>query len=440
MSFSQSLLIGDNTLRELDKCENERVYPAEFVTPSGKRKCSTTNNVTLVKKSCERNINNDANNNKEANASINVLVPPLDVVDDSPTDKSHTLGKSIKERLRNISAIRSEEKRNLRRSKSVTVSKNQTENQHPVYLLNTANKRSKGTGSAFDSKVQCKSKYKSDRTDLDGDSFDQYIQNIQTQHKTVKSPNLQNQARTERSLEREGNFSELFSSQFTLEAEQLNVSKIERMMQTKVNITECPIVPGSENLFSDNDICDGNNAHGLSVANPKDSIQWEESLFFDNSDVIAQHEKSLINAMRENEHESIKLEQSAHVEADLHDFIAEEIQFCKANKDISMVLMELNNKSSHNASSAQLLHQSPFNRTSKICEGKTKNLNRSRTRRSHLSATDMANLADWGCSNLVLNEYRKKGIERMFEWQADCLGNENVISSLPFHVYRMMLN
>lgn len=68
MSFSQSLLIGDNTLRELDKCENERVHPAEFVTPSGKRKCSTTNNVTLVKKSCEYDINNDANNNKEANA------------------------------------------------------------------------------------------------------------------------------------------------------------------------------------------------------------------------------------------------------------------------------------------------------------------------------------------------------------------------------------
>lgn len=35
--------------------------------------------------------------------------------------------------------------------------------------------------------------------------------------------------------------------------------------------------------------------------------------------------------------------------------------------------------------------------------------------------TSMTSLYAWGCTDLILEEYQKKGITKMFEWQAECL-------------------
>lgn len=35
--------------------------------------------------------------------------------------------------------------------------------------------------------------------------------------------------------------------------------------------------------------------------------------------------------------------------------------------------------------------------------------------------TSLTNLYAWGCTDLILEEYRRKGISQMFEWQAECL-------------------
>lgn len=38
-----------------------------------------------------------------------------------------------------------------------------------------------------------------------------------------------------------------------------------------------------------------------------------------------------------------------------------------------------------------------------------------------INKTSLSNLYAWGCTDLILDEYRKKGICEMFEWQAECL-------------------
>lgn len=35
--------------------------------------------------------------------------------------------------------------------------------------------------------------------------------------------------------------------------------------------------------------------------------------------------------------------------------------------------------------------------------------------------TSLTNLYAWGCTDLILEEYRRKGVSQMFEWQAECL-------------------
>lgn len=43
------------------------------------------------------------------------------------------------------------------------------------------------------------------------------------------------------------------------------------------------------------------------------------------------------------------------------------------------------------------------------------------TRQELTGRTSMTSLYAWGCTDLILEEYRKKGITQMFEWQAECL-------------------
>lgn len=55
--------------------------------------------------------------------------------------------------------------------------------------------------------------------------------------------------------------------------------------------------------------------------------------------------------------------------------------------------------------------------------------------------TSLTNLYAWGCTDLILEEYRKKGISQMFEWQAECLltiaqVSESTISPIPSAILR----
>lgn len=47
--------------------------------------------------------------------------------------------------------------------------------------------------------------------------------------------------------------------------------------------------------------------------------------------------------------------------------------------------------------------------------------------------TSLTNLYAWGCTDLILEEYRRKGISQMFEWQADCLQKIAQVSDSTFH-------
>lgn len=48
---------------------------------------------------------------------------------------------------------------------------------------------------------------------------------------------------------------------------------------------------------------------------------------------------------------------------------------------------------------------------------------------------DLHSLANWNLPSSIVNEYRKKGIEVMFEWQVECLKNPNVLFKSSNLVY-----
>lgn len=457
MAFSQSLIIGDRTLNELDIRETKKI--TEFETPPCKRKNTGSADFSKnAKKSNGRNRNDTNNNNNSSPGTSSAAVknanshlPVLDMIDESPTDKPHVFGETIKERLRNASVSKKSNRKYLRRSKSDPLSKNQTNQKHPIDLLSYhGHGMTEEYGSMFDDTMEHETKHNTnleikkneEACNFEGDSFDKYFQDIQTQLKSPVTINANAlEAKTEQLMLKE-NLSELFDSKFSMEMENVNVSQIEQLISTRnetkpnatFNLSRSRFVSDSEDIFFESETPNGY-IHSETMANENNNlnekVEWEESEFFNDLNTSIQNELSLKEEIQKNDRNNNELRDANDNDPkpNLEQFIADEINSCKLDITTALSELEQSRNISRRNDHSQLISIS-------------RNVNYDRSQRANntsindqvavqpQSETDIRNLIRWGCSDLILTEYRKKGIQNMFQWQADCLANSKVSTCL----------
>lgn len=392
MAFSQSFSLGENTLNQLDVC-------AVNIHSVGK------------------NVNNNKTRNKSQRPTIDnsVYQSPdagkmLDVVDESPTEKTHLLGVSIRERLKNASTSKKSERKYMRRSRSdpITTSDSKVTKQSVYNQV-----MSEDFGSMFDSTMEYdetddrtskKTKIKLDEKFDDG--FDKYLQNIQTP--SMAKDSKHNETKT----------SDLIALSDSGESDNVNVSDIERLIQSENN-----------NKTADS-------PSKSATDEPKDEFEWEDSAFF--NDLLASQQDNTKNGqdkmeMKENE------DSLADVVFDVEcvsmqsgrDEVEKELESCFL--EVSMQLSNLNATETKPIQTTGTQHDtSLLSRSITISDRVNSNAMRKMSTEVNCLLTiqsnklSIDNLAEWNCSAQIIKAYKKNGIQNMFEWQAECLNNPKV--------------
>lgn len=421
MSFSQSFFMGDDTMRELEKCEKKKLLkPGQLdlsTPPSNKKrnKCSDRN----------------------ADADHRPGRSDLDVIDESPTEKtSILLGQSIKDRLRNVSSISKSKRKYLRRSKSDPITKDADK----LNDTRQANKHlhmhrfSEGFFSSFDNEddhnitngqIACET----EATELNKESvfneqIDQFFQEsidwesqlrrLDQIKPPIKSPEKQKLNALDENI-----YDEFFYSKFTLEEENGNISKIESLLKSFDEKT-------SEDIFKETD----SERNPTQLQNKSESkipgsmsqlLRWDESEFFDsfhevlNSSLKDAEEKELEagkEVINTSVADTIELNQS------LSQFIAGEMDACKHN--VSEALSILDDNVIMQKKSSSIPNSSQLSQSSNI-----RNVTNSNQPANKVDQ-NIESLNEWNFPLVILNQYLKKGIKQMFDWQAECLNNPDV--------------
>lgn len=465
MSFSQSFVFGEDTLRELEKgyIKTEPKISKNIVTPPAKRKHCNNNNSSSEKNQYRSDFE--------------------DIIEDSPTDKTNLTNKSIKERLRHTNSSRSSvKKKHLNRSKSDPVTPNQSKHKKPANYVSIDD-----FGSMFDSTMDIERKpskspdkclspknginsHQNDKTERNvfSESIDKYFQeslDCFTQLREIEKENIPIAVTAEPatmasaaqappiSQSLNGN---MFESQFSMELanEHINVSAIENMVKTQRSLlpvlNDLSVVEpnrSSDDIF--NAIDDNNTSisraritnfetdniaivsHAdvlLSLPNTANMsrIHWDESDFF--VDLPATQNGNDEMAAVQNLNENIVVDGSmrADLNTSIVDFIDEQIEICKL--DVSTALTQVRQSQIFTTSQSQRAELNSIarvnRRTISIPEATEEGTISSSADKECLR--DIKNLSKWGFSRFILEEYKKKGIEKMFEWQADCLSNKKV--------------
>lgn len=458
MSFSDSFALGDNTLQELEKGIIKTVPKAKsnFITPpTRKRKAADNKNV----------MNNNRNN---ATSEMN-LYRHDEFIDESPTDKTSSTNKSIRERLR-TSSRSSAKKRDLNRSKSEPL----TPKHKNVPSLSVND-----FGSMFDSTMdfagddqqptpnnQDEKPNESKDQNIFSESIGKYFQGSAdcfTQIREAKE-NLQPAASNGSDLNE--NISQFFQSQFTLETadRQVNVSALEELLKTQRSLlTSQHADSSSDDLFTDINEVNAAGAHisfhetdNIQILAPNSDVAnctmpttqnmskivWDESDFFDDLNYGVTHdnaEQEPIENVFVNENIVLDGSIRENLDASIVLFIDDEIESCKI--DVSSALNE------EHQSQAPICVPSQYVEVHSLAPIKTNAavsvttherqlpVSTSTSHDKDVDMRDMANLTRWGISRIILEEYKKKGIRRMFDWQAECLSNTKVRNEAKNLVY-----
>lgn len=404
MAFSQSLSLGENTLNQLDVCE-ENIHSAgssvkknKAITPTRKRSQKPLNGVSVV---------NGSTANQSPTTDAIHSNKMLDVVDESPTEKTNVLGKSIRERLKNASTSKKNERKHMRRSRSDPITASDSKiSKSSVYKPSFTEEYD----CIFDSSMELtepddrgakKTKVKLDEK-FEEDDFDVIFADIQT-------PGMHRN-------DEQGNDTKSTASLIALSdsdgSDQVNVSDIERLMRTENNFDKT----ADPSAQVDNE-------------QPKDQIEWEDSAFF--NDLLASQQND-VNAKA--------IEESNDTLADIV-IDAECVSMPSGQNEDDRKMMEDNLEecflevsiqlSNLNATEAKTVHRSG----SQLDCSFSRSITQRMTALDEIRKTDIVtnlsmvrpnklcieNLTDWSCTAPIIKSYKKKGIHEMFEWQADCL-------------------
>lgn len=413
--------MGDDTIRELENCEKKQMQkpttPDLLTPPSSKKRIK-----------CNNKINCDQTKDKPGRSD-------LDVIDESPTEKSSILGQSIKDRLRNVSSSSKSKRKYLRRSKSDPLTKeaNKSDENEHMDKYSYMHGFSENFSSLLDSTSDFQYKNEEIAAVKNGEikentfheNIDHFFQeSVDWESQLRKLDHLKSQNKPTENFNLneidENLCDDFFESKFTLENENINVSKIESLLRSFDDKTGNQVK--SEDIFKETD--PANNQHEEQLKVPEsmsEQLRWDESEFF-NSFHEAVHNSLQVARERESEAEKevVNTSSADTVELDhsLSQFIAGEMEVCKLDVSEALSILDENivlpmkNESIRNTSR---LTQS-FN---------TKNVTDAVPIPARIDK-NIESLADWGFPQIILNQYQKKGIKQMFDWQAECLNKPNV--------------
>lgn len=455
MSFSDTFALGDKTLQELERgfIKNVPKPSNDFVTPPpSKRRAIAT-----------RETNNMNNNNSAS--EVNLYRNDFDeIIEESPTDKTSLTNKSIKERLRKSSRS-SARKHELNRSKSepITPKPKQQQKMSGITRLNDLD-------AMFDSPMELSAQVESAKATSSrgkvvfNESIDKYFQDSFGGFTQMNGLNKQNDrpvVANNAAINTES-MSQFFQSQFSLEAANghINVSHLEAMLKTQRQNADIT----SEDLFRDvNDAnvaisqisfqetdniavdADVEMAAAITVPTTQDMsrIHWDESEFFDDLNINSIDSKpadeKIARNIEMNVNENIVLDGSIreNLNASIAMFIETEVENCNIN--VSAILNDVPQ------SQAPMRLPSQYAELSHPAIGRNTPIQSTRStpkqrpiEQKEVDIRDMQSLLDWGFTRIILEEYKKKGIFKMFDWQAECLNNtairnesRNLVYSAP---------
>lgn len=404
MAFSQSFSLGDNTLNQLDvvemkvPCISKNVSNRKPTTPKNSKRSEEL----LNRKSMVNVFGNQSPTIDASNSNI------LDIIDESPTEKTNVLGKSIRERLKNASTSKKYDRKYMRRSRSdpITASDSKRSSLSSTYQKHGF---TENFGSMFDSTIEWDEpddcERKTPKLKLDEkfeDDFDKYLENIQTPGCAQRRPD-----------DDKTKDNSLISLNDSGDIDYVNVSEIVRLMQTeKFDKSVNSSAPKTE----------------------PDEIQWDDSAFF--NDLLASQQKSNHEDATKNENSQPEIAMNAEyisMHSVRNEAIDDEMESCFL--EVSMQLSDLNAietkpplKNGTQLDSS-ILSRSIRERSSSVSENVRLNneSNQSTIAWRHKQSIDY--LREWSCSAPIIKAYKKNGIENMFEWQVECLSNPKVIFS-----------
>lgn len=444
MSFSQSFSFGDDTLDKLDVCgaENERATEQKTTTKTTHQHEISPHN---------RNPNRPPQQGTSSrmlppNAPVDTRSPDpretvttksiLDVIDESPTDKKEvTLGRSIRERLKNASTSKKYHRKHLRRSKSDPLSKDEL-SMGSMSVDRTHLKSSMlladDMGGLLDSSDEWMAqampanrslKSKSKLCDKFGDDdMDSFLNNIDTQ-----PPN-------------HDNTKELIA--ISSSDEDVQVSAIERMLNgidasrnATFNVAHSinGTLPKEESSFLDNLSADASSEMDQNIC--ADSMEWEDSAFFNNlngslGDLSKANGVDEANGQAET-NVDVLIDADCNVSVQHVDHVVDdELESCLL--EVSVELSRLNDTHRLSQATSQLANNNTSQRPAiPIVKSQTLNttrseVNPSKATKTQLCLSDINNLSQWGCTPAIVREYLKRGIQSMFEWQVECLSKPEV--------------
>lgn len=406
MDFSQSFAWGENTLNQLDAGVN-----------CPRTGSNVTNNNVFKPPNRERshkmpNSNSKTTSSDFGNQSPTVEEPIiLDSIEESPTEKVHC--KSIRERLRNASTSKKHDRKHMRRSRSDPITSSESKVSHSS---STFHKHgfTEDFGTMFDSTMEwhepVERSHKNPKVKLDekfeDDDFDQLFGGIQTPSAPAQKTIQMNETKN----------SSLIALSDSDEMEHVNVSELERLILT-------------ENVVGDTS----------GQKNDQDEILWEDSAFF--NDLIASQQNTVQPEEDKNEADSLAevvvdaeyiSMRSGHAEG-----VEDEMESCFL--EVSMQLSDLNKteaKSLHATGTQLDLSISFTSVKEKTIADEVNSQNNGESNNSIVpwaKKVGIDSLSEWNCSVPIIKSYKKKGIQKMFEWQAECLSNPKVIFELFKH-------
>lgn len=405
MSFSQSLSLGESTLFQLDMCEGNVHCNGKSPLNNNEHKKRPMLNV----KTSSVNLDHQSPSPRLSNG--------LDVIDESPTEKTNVLGKSIRERLKNASTSKKSDRKYMRRSRS-----------DPISGANNS-KRSNSMGSfakhglsedmdlLFDSSMEW-DETKNDRTTanqkskisqklddkFENDDFDKYFNDIQT-------PKIQRDDQT-----KNNSLIAICDSDEMETDDHVNVSEVKRLMQTeKFNKTAEQRTEAEDNHLND-------------------GIDWEDSAFFNELLASQQQIKNDAPAIEEPvenaSHDDVMVDpEYISMQSGQHDAVEEELESCFLEVSLELSNLNATDAKAETQKMGSQLDASICSRSfseRRNSNNKSVLANYDETVAKPMNNRSIDNLTEWNCSAAIIKAYKKKGILEMFDWQVECLNKPMV--------------
>lgn len=421
MDFSQSFSLGENTLNQLDvydqnaRSVDKKSNGKEFISPP-RKPAQRERNVTIYK--------NVINSSVTKTPDVHIQ-QPLEVINESPTDKSEICGQSIVERLKNATSTKKSNRKHFRRSKSDPVSKNGSTDTSSDETLYRHIGLSEDFGSMFDSTMEWNDveknepKSKSNLMDkFEDDGFN--FMDIETQPIQRKLDDTNSSKET--------GIIELNDSSGT---ENVNVSDIERLMKTidsdhddqhSFNIFSPEIDKRCQRQYSETQ------KHQTEEQGAKS--HWEDSAFF--NEFLGSQSVAVID--KHDPIEEVLIDADCSIPAqNMTSFVENEMKSCFL--ELTNEISKLDESIGHPSQSTQNLHATNSIQN-RVKSNESRIISMEATKSPEMNSNgsikrcklDIENLSEWGCTSAIIREYKNRKIHKMFEWQVECLSNPKVCS------------